>query len=127
MLHRSRQTADKFAEEYDRHGDSYTENATIASLKEVFNEVQVQVNRHVIRMLAFNKVQVQVSRHVIRMLAFNKVQVRVSRHVIRHHHHHHHNFVNVSIKFSITANWGHLKEVTINQNYVQDKLRDTCS
>ena len=50
MLHRSQRTADKFAEEYDRHGDSYTDNASIASLREVFNKVQVQVSGHVILM-----------------------------------------------------------------------------
>ena len=43
MLHRSPRTADKFAEEYDRHGDSYTQDATVESLKEVFNNVQSQV------------------------------------------------------------------------------------
>lgn len=43
MIHRSPCTADKFAEEYDRHGDSYTQDATIGSLKDVFNNVQTQV------------------------------------------------------------------------------------
>jgi len=42
MLHCSPRTAEKFAEEYDRYGDSYTEDATADSLKEVFNSVQVQ-------------------------------------------------------------------------------------
>lgn len=40
MFHSSSRTADKFAEEYDRHGDSYTENATSESLKKVFDSVQ---------------------------------------------------------------------------------------
>ena len=43
MVHGSPRTADKFAEEYDRHGDSYTQDATIESLKQVFNNVQSQV------------------------------------------------------------------------------------
>ena len=43
MLHCSPGTADKFAEEYDRFGDSYTQDATVESLKEVFNNVQNQV------------------------------------------------------------------------------------
>ncbi|XP_068735127.1 DNA ligase 4-like [Montipora capricornis] len=42
MLHCSPGTADKFAEEYDRFGDSYTQDATVESLKEVFNNVQNQ-------------------------------------------------------------------------------------
>ena len=48
MLHCSPRTAEKFAEEYDRYGDSYTEDATADSLREVFNNVQVQVNKHTI-------------------------------------------------------------------------------
>lgn len=44
MFHSSSRTADKFAEEYDRHGDSYTENATSESLKKVFNNVQGNVS-----------------------------------------------------------------------------------
>lgn len=43
MFHSSSRTADKFAEEYDRHGDSYTENATTESLKKVFENVQGNV------------------------------------------------------------------------------------
>lgn len=43
MCHSSSRTADKFAEEYDRHGDSYTENATTESLKKVFENVQGNV------------------------------------------------------------------------------------
>lgn len=43
MFHSSSRTADKFAEEYDRHGDSYTENATSESLKKVFENVQGNV------------------------------------------------------------------------------------
>ena len=44
MLHHSPRTADQFAQEYDRHGDSYTQSVTTDSLKEVFNNVQAQVN-----------------------------------------------------------------------------------
>ena len=44
MFHSSSRTADKFAEEYDRHGDSYTENATSESLKKVFDNVQGNVS-----------------------------------------------------------------------------------
>ena len=44
MFHSSSRTADKFAEEYDRHGDSYTENATSESLMKVFDNVQGNVS-----------------------------------------------------------------------------------
>jgi len=44
MFHSSSRTADKFAEEYDRHGDSYTQNATSESLKKVFDNVQGNVS-----------------------------------------------------------------------------------
>jgi len=44
MFHSSSQTADKFAEEYDRHGDSYTQNVTSESLKKVFDNVQGNVS-----------------------------------------------------------------------------------
>lgn len=40
MFHSSSRTADKFAEEFDRHGDSYTEFATAESLKKAFDNVQ---------------------------------------------------------------------------------------
>ncbi|PFX16725.1 DNA ligase 4 [Stylophora pistillata] len=40
MFHSSSRTADKFAEEFDQHGDSYTEFATAESLRKVFNNVQ---------------------------------------------------------------------------------------
>jgi len=43
MFHSSSRTANKFAEEYDRHGDSYTESATSESLKKVFENVQGNV------------------------------------------------------------------------------------
>ena len=46
MFHSSSRTADKFAEEYDRHGDSYTENATSESLKKVFASVHEKVSLH---------------------------------------------------------------------------------
>ena len=46
MFHSSSRTADKFAEEYDRHGDSYTENASSESLKKVFDNVQGNVSMH---------------------------------------------------------------------------------
>ncbi|RMX43103.1 hypothetical protein pdam_00006836 [Pocillopora damicornis] len=40
MFHSSSRTADKFAEEFDRHGDSYTEFATAESLRKAFDNVQ---------------------------------------------------------------------------------------
>lgn len=43
MLYSSPATADKFAEEYDRYGDSFTQDATVESLEEVFKNVQSQV------------------------------------------------------------------------------------
>ena len=43
MLHFSLRTADKFAEEYDCFGDSYTHNSTPESLKEIFDKVPGQV------------------------------------------------------------------------------------
>ena len=43
MLHLSLRTADKFAEEYDCFGDSYTHNSTPESLKEIFDKVRAQV------------------------------------------------------------------------------------
>ncbi|XP_073251496.1 DNA ligase 4-like [Porites lutea] len=42
MLHFSLRTADKFAEEYDCFGDSYTHNSTPESLKEIFDKVPGQ-------------------------------------------------------------------------------------
>ncbi|KAK2560071.1 DNA ligase 4 [Acropora cervicornis] len=42
MLYSSPATADKFAEEYDRYGDSFTQDATVESLEEVFKNVQSQ-------------------------------------------------------------------------------------
>ncbi|XP_015777211.1 PREDICTED: DNA ligase 4-like isoform X2 [Acropora digitifera] len=42
MLYSSPATADKFAEEYDRYGDSFTQDATVESLGEVFKNVQSQ-------------------------------------------------------------------------------------
>ena len=44
MFHSSSRTAGKFAEEYDRHGDSYTQNATSESLKKVFDNVRGNVS-----------------------------------------------------------------------------------
>ena len=55
MFHSSSRTADKFAEEYDRHGDSYTENATSESLKKVFDNVQGNVSMQELDGLTDNK------------------------------------------------------------------------
>ena len=43
MLHTSPGTARHFSKLYDRHGDSYTEDATVSSLKDVFKSVADQV------------------------------------------------------------------------------------
>lgn len=40
MLHNSPTTAERFAEEYDRNGDSYTKDLTVDSLKQVFNTME---------------------------------------------------------------------------------------
>ena len=48
MLHTSPSTAEKFAELYDCHGDSYTQDATVESLGEVFKSVEKQVRRRVL-------------------------------------------------------------------------------
>ena len=55
MFHSSSRTADKFAEEYDRHGDSYTENATSESLKKEFDNVQGNVSMQELDGLTDNK------------------------------------------------------------------------
>ncbi|XP_070569622.1 DNA ligase 4-like [Ptychodera flava] len=44
MIHLSPDTAEEFALEYDRHGDSYTEDVTIPKLTEIFQKVEEQDN-----------------------------------------------------------------------------------
>ena len=55
MFHSSSRTADKFAEEFDRHGDSYTEFATAESLRKAFDNVQSKVRRDFLAILVQNK------------------------------------------------------------------------
>ena len=43
MIHKSPKTAAQFALDYDRHGDSYYDDATVESLKEVFKKIQEEV------------------------------------------------------------------------------------
>ncbi|XP_006814572.1 DNA ligase 4-like, partial [Saccoglossus kowalevskii] len=44
MLHESPDTASEFALEFDRHGDSYTEDVNREKLEEVFNKIEAQGN-----------------------------------------------------------------------------------
>ncbi len=44
MLHTSSRTAEKFAQSYDRHGDSFYEDTTVEELKKVFNKIEEQVS-----------------------------------------------------------------------------------
>ena len=48
MIHESPKTAAQFALDYDRHGDSYYDNATVESLKKVFQKIQEEVMRKVL-------------------------------------------------------------------------------
>ena len=43
MLHTAKLTAERFAEGYDRHGDSYYEDTTTDELKGVFKKIDEQV------------------------------------------------------------------------------------
>ncbi|XP_077997197.1 DNA ligase 4-like [Glandiceps talaboti] len=44
MIHKSPDTAAEFALEYDRHGDSYTEDVSIPKLAEIFKKIEEQGN-----------------------------------------------------------------------------------
>ncbi|KAK2178306.1 hypothetical protein NP493_548g00024 [Ridgeia piscesae] len=44
MIHKSPKTAAQFALDYDRHGDSYYDDATVESLKKVFEKIQEEGN-----------------------------------------------------------------------------------
>ena len=59
MLYSSPVTADKFAEEYDRYGDSFTQDATVESLQEAFKNVQSQVT-----VLPYFQLFVSQTRHI---------------------------------------------------------------
>ena len=43
MIHESPKTAAQFALQYDRHGDSYYDNATVEGVKKVFQKIQEEV------------------------------------------------------------------------------------
>ena len=43
MLHTSKLTTKRFAEGYDQHGDSYTEDTTVDQLKRVFKKIDEEV------------------------------------------------------------------------------------
>ena len=44
MLHTSPKSAAVFAQLYDHHGDSYTDDVNTKQLKEVFGNIQKEVN-----------------------------------------------------------------------------------
>ncbi|XP_071941905.1 DNA ligase 4-like [Antedon mediterranea] len=44
MIHKSPETAAEFHLQYDRHGDSYTEDVSIEKLKEIFENIEKQNN-----------------------------------------------------------------------------------
>ena len=78
MFHSSSRTADKFAEEYDRHGDSYTENATSESLKKVFDNVQGNVS-----MQELDGLQITSGKRWLQRLCTWSGKVGTSRNVLR--------------------------------------------
>ena len=49
MIHSSPPTVAKFAEDYDRYGDSYTTDTDVDQLKAVFSKVKEQVCSHVMQ------------------------------------------------------------------------------
>ena len=48
LIYTSHKTADKFAQDYDRHGDSYYEDTSVEDLKKVFKKIDEQVSHHCI-------------------------------------------------------------------------------
>lgn len=48
MIFTSEKTAASFADDYDRHGDSYYEDTTVDALKKIFKNVEEKVSHFIL-------------------------------------------------------------------------------